>query len=201
MLCILSCKEVTSQSGGGLEHYLYLSKESLAVLVPVAHYQFSGDWYGEARYNYEEANTFSLYGGKTFAKEGKWGYSATPMVGAITGLMNGGSLGLNLDLNRQKLFLSSQSQYSFSIENHAQKYFMTWSELGYEAFSWCYSGVAVQQRKQYRKDPELETGYMIGFSFGKWVFPLYVFSPSKKEKYFVAGINYEWEKSSGKKKK
>ena len=36
---------------------------------------------------------------------------------------------------------------------------------------------------------------MIAFSFNKFTFPLYAFSPVNNKRYFVLGINWEWQRS------
>lgn len=193
ILLMLLCGNATGQAGGGLEHYYYVAGREIPAMVPIVHFNTSTDWYGEARYNYEDFNTLSLYGGKTFSKEGTWSYSATPLIGGMVGSMNGGSLGLNFDVDRGKMFLSSQSQYSFSAEDRMNKYFFTWSEMGYQALPWCYAGVALQQTSMHKQTGIWETGYMVGFSFKQWTIPLYVFSISKQERYFILGINWEWQ--------
>lgn len=192
IIILLLCAEAFSQSQGTAEHYYYITKSEMPVMVPMVHYTTSKNWYAEARYNYEDFNTLSLYGGKTFSKEGDFSMSATPLLGGMVGLMNGGSLGLNFESEYGNLFLSSQSQYSFSLEDKMNKYFFTWSEMGYQLRQWCYAGVALQQTSMYKEAGKWETGYMIGFSFKKWTIPFYVFSPSKQEKYFIVGLNWEW---------
>lgn len=187
------CLDARSQSGGGLEHYYYVSKTEIPSMVPIVHYNTSSNWYGEARYNYEDFNTLSLYGGKTFSKEGNWSYAATPLIGGMIGTMNGGSVGFNFDLDYNKMFLSSQSQYSFSLNDRMNKYFFTWSEMGYQPFQWCYAGVALQQTSMYKQAGLWETGYLVGFSFRSWTIPLYAFNISKSERYFILGINWEWQ--------
>jgi hypothetical protein len=188
----LLCHSASGQSGGGLEHYYYVTRQEVPAIVPIVHYNTSSNWYGEARYNYEDFNTLSLYGGKTFSKEGRWSWSATPLVGGMVGTMNGGSLGFNVDLDHKNVFFSSQSQYSFSLEDRLNKYFFTWSEIGYQPLPWCYAGMALQQTSAYQQTGLWETGYMIGFSFGKWTIPLYAFGVSKRDKYFILGVNWEW---------
>ncbi len=52
----------------GMEQYYYTHTGGTAAYVPMAHYNTSNNWYGEARYNYDEFETFSLYAGKKFSK-------------------------------------------------------------------------------------------------------------------------------------
>ena len=188
-----------SQASGGVEHYYFTrSAESAALMTPIAHITSANNWYGEARYNYDEVNTFSLYAGHTFSGNGNLSWQATPLIGGLMGEMTGGSLGMHFGMDFRKMFFSSQSQYSFSLENGTDRYFFSWSELGYEATKWLYAGVAVQQTNLYRVKGRLEPGCMVGFSIRNWTIPLYAFNASGEERYFVLGVNWQWE---GKKKR
>ena len=110
--------------------------------------------------------------------------------------MNGGSVGVNVDIGFENLFFSAQSQYSFSLEQRTNKYFFSWSELGYQATSWLYGGMALQQTNVYQTATKLEPGCMLGFSMKRWTVPLYIFNQAGGEPYFVMGINWTWEKQT-----
>jgi hypothetical protein len=186
---------VWPQAAAGFEQMYYMRSGENAMMAPRAHLTSSGNWYGEARYNYEELQTFSLYGGKTFSRKGDLSYSATPLIGGLLGKMNGGSVGLNMDLDFENVFFSTVSQYSFSLEDRNNKFFYSWTELGYQAMPWLYGGMAVQQTNIIRSAGRLEPGCMLGLSIRNWTVPFYVFNPAGKEMNFVLGFNWEWAKT------
>lgn len=190
---------VQAQSGGVEQYYYTRTSGSEAVMTPIAHYTSDNNWYGEARYNFDELNTLSIYAGKRFTRNGQLSWEATPMIGGLMGQMKGGSLGMNVGMDFRKLFFTSQSQYSFSIDNAGDKYFYTWSELGYSATNWLYAGLALQQTNVYREDGKMEPGCMIGLSMKNWTIPLYAFNTSDRERYFVLGVNWQWETKKKKK--
>ncbi len=192
MVCF-SFLEAKPQETGGFEQLYYIKSGDGAAVVPMAHYTTRNNWYGEARYNYDEDQTFSLYAGKTFVGKGDFAYAATPLVGGLIGKMNGGSLGMNIDLDYQHLFFSTQSQYTFSLQEKMNKYFFSWTELGYQATSWMYGGLAFQQTNGYGAEGKLEPGCMLGFSVKNWTVPLYVFSRRSGDAYFVLSVNWLWE--------
>ena len=195
VISFLSCIIInaTAQSGG-VEQYYYTRTATVdAVMTPIAHITSSKNWYGEARYNFDELNTFSLYAGKRFSKAGILSWEATPMIGALMGQMKGGSVGMNGGIELEKIFFSTQSQYTFSLENSTDKFFYTWSELGYAATSWLYAGLALQQTNVYRENVKIEPGCMIGFSIKNWTIPLYAFNNSDRERYYVLGVNWQWD--------
>jgi len=176
---------------GGFEQYLYAKNKQSLQVVPLLHYQNSKNWYAEARYNYEDTATVSLYGGKIFSKETKkLSYSMLPLAGAVLGRYKGGSLGMNINIEYKKMFFSSQSQYTFSTKDRSNNFFYSWSEVGYNISDWFYVGSAIQHTHMYNTKFELgEKGFVVGLSMGKWVFPLYVFNPSSNNQYFILGIN------------
>jgi hypothetical protein len=192
---------VRSQSKLGLEQYSFMHAGENNGWSPVAHYQTSKKWYAEARYNYEDFQTFSLYAGKTFSAENDVSYSLTPMIGGMLGRLNGGSLGLNTELSFRKFSFSSQSQYSLSTDNQRSNFFYSWSELSYQPLNWVYTGVAIQHTRFYQANTLMEPGVLLGFSFQHWLFPLYTFNPFSNSPYFVVGMSWEWKHGKGTPKK
>lgn len=164
--------------------------------MPVVHFQNESNWYAEARYNYEDAKTFSLYAGKTFSKNAKLTYDVTPMLGGSIGYFKSISAGLSIELSYQKYFFSCQSQYSYSIDNFAESFFYNWSELGVNVSPWFYTGFSVQQTRLYQTKLKLEPGIMAGFSFKNCTVPLYCFSLLSENRYFIIGLNFRWRRLS-----
>lgn len=185
-----------TQSQGGMEQYYYLFQEGDLVQVPMIHYQSSSNWYGEIRYNYEDMKTFSFYAGKVFSKESRLSYSILPILGGVMGKFNGGSVGLNISMDYDQLFFSTQSQCTFSSEDQIHNFFFSWSELGFQVKEWIYTGLAVQQTLFWQTSSMLtEPGIVVGFSFKDWTFPLYTFRPMSTDAYYVLGINWKWDQN------
>lgn len=177
---------------GSIEQYTYMAQNKTLTFVPVVRYRSTTRWYAEARYNYEETNTFSLYAGKTFSNTGKLSYSITPLLGGVIGNFKGGSIGLNLTLDYRYFFFSSQSQYTFSGESESNNFLFSWSEIGYQPLDWFYFGVSAQHTYYPEINTEsFEPGVVVGFEFGKWTFPIYCFSIGEVSRYLVLGINLD----------
>ncbi len=121
-----------SQSNGTFEQDYYLGINRSFCWVPDVGYCTTGNWYYEARINYEATHAVSIYMGKTFKKKGSVSYSVTPIAGLVMGMFNGGSVGANVALDYKKISFSSQSQYTFSIENGATNFTYSWSDLTYQ---------------------------------------------------------------------
>jgi hypothetical protein len=181
----------------GAEYYTYIQQQEPLTPVPLVYFQTSKSWYAELRYNYEELQTFSIYLGKNFSGGENFSYSFTPIAGRIMGDMNGYSIGLNTDLEYKKLFFSSQSQYSASVNDRHQNFFFAWSELGYKPLKWFYAGVALQNTHVHKTNAKCEPGLLVGLEFDRLSVPVYALSPASENRYFIIGINFIW---SGRKK-
>ena len=160
-------------------------------LVPIFNYESSNHMYVEARYNYEELNTFSVYAGRTFSGADKLSYSVTPILGGVIGKFTGSSAGVNVVVEHGKIFFSTQSQYTFSFRDPNEDFLFAWSDLVYQPWKCFYVGLSTQQTFLTKEKYFLaESGLALGFVTGKWTFPLYCFSPLGYGKYLVLGINY-----------
>ena len=181
-----------TQSENGIEQYYFRGPHNDYQVIPVVHFKNEKNWYAEARCNYEDAETFSFYLGKTFSREALLTYSFTPLLGGVTGKFNGVSTGVNMELEYNNFFFSSQSQYSFSTGDRADSFLYSWSEIGYQPLSWLYGGLSVQQTRVFETRGTLEPGILAGFSFRRFSLPLYCFSPQNNTRYFIIGFNYDW---------
>jgi hypothetical protein len=176
-----------NQSNGSFEQDYYLGVHRSFCWVPVVGCHLPNNWYFEARGNYEAVNSASLYFGKVFGKKGLISYSITPVAGLVMGMFNGGSVGANVALDYKKLSFSSQSQYTFSIENGATNFTYSWSDLTYQVKKWVSAGVSLQQTRGL-----FEKGILVRVAYKNLSIPLYVFNPATSERYFVLGLNLEW---------
>ncbi len=189
---------VTAQPHAGLEQYYYMGTYKTFTIVPVVYYQSSKNWYAEGRFNYEAINTLSLYGGKTYEKKAAFSYTASPIAGIALGRMNGGSIGINLETDYRKFYFNTQSQYTFSVQQRSNNFIYSWSDLTYQITEKFAAGISVQQTKLYQVNGAFERGFLIKPTYKSWTFPLYIFKPETDDRYFVLGINYEWQNNSAK---
>ncbi len=180
------------QEHGSFEQYYYARAGAASVIVPKISYQNRHNWFGEVRYNYEELQTISFNAGKMFSNSKTFSYSLAPYAGLVLGRLNGGSLGSKIDLGFKGLFFSSESQYTFSVNDKTENFFFMWSELGYQLTHLVYSGIALQLTHPFEIKNNWEPGVMVGFTYKSWTFPLYAFSPTNNNRNYVLGINWEW---------
>jgi len=177
-----------SQSNGTFEQDYYLGVNKSFCWVPVVGFSTTNNWYVETRVNYEATNSVSLYMGKTFKKKAVISYSITPLAGLVAGRFNGGSVGANVTVDYKKISFSSQSQYTFSVENRTTNFTYSWSDLTYQLKGWVGAGVSLQQTRG-----QFEKGILVKGVYKNLSMPLYVFNPAASNRYFVVGLNLEWD--------
>jgi len=184
----------SGQSKSGIENYKYMGNKMNYTWAPVVHNLTDRGMYTEMRYNYEELKTASLYVGKNFNSSGNIGSSFTPAAGIVVGKYTGASLALNTELSYRNVFFNSQAQYTVSADKTASNFYYNWSDLYYMSTPWLFTGVTMQQTGLYNTTMRTETGVLMGFTRGKWTVPVYLFNVLNDQKYFIVGINVEWEK-------
>src|SRR5687767_13080688 len=187
-----------SQAEMSLEQYHYMGNTQTYTYMPIMHFQNKKNWYAEARYNYEDMETFSLFLGKAFEWGNNLSGTCTPLLGGSLGRFKGISTGLNIDLEYDKFFFSTQSQYSFATDRVSTDFMYYWSEVGYQGLSWLYAGWSMQQTYDPFSGSLLEHGALIGFTFNRFTVPVYTFAPFKKDRYFIVGLNFAWDRPAPK---
>jgi hypothetical protein len=180
-----------AQGKAGIEQYSYIGAQSAGAIVPSLHLQSASNWYGELRYNYEDLQTCSLYGGRIIEGGNDLEYSITPMLGFSAGWFTGISLATNAEAEWKNFYLSSQTQHSIAIKEDCENFFFSWSELGYNVSDHFFAGLAMQYTLQ-MKQHDFEPGFLAGLNFKNFSFPFYVFSPFHSGRYFILGVNYEY---------
>jgi hypothetical protein len=186
--------DATAQSTKTVENYNILNPGKEYIWMPVVHYKGSKNFYAEARYNYEDINTASVYGGKSFTGGKKMSFSITPMAGLVFGKYKGVSAGLNSEADYGGLNFSSQLQYTINTKNKMENFFYNWVEISHSFLKKMYAGISLQQTILYKNGVTTAPGILLGFSSGNITVPLYLFNPASKQKSAVLGLIVEWQK-------
>jgi hypothetical protein len=128
----------------------------------------------EARYNYEELETVSIWIGYNISGGGEFEYFVTPMIGGVAGVANGIALGLEMTFNYKGFELYTESEYMFDTE--VENFFYNWSDLTYAPTDWLWVGISGQRTRIYRNDLEVQRGLLVGGGFKNWELSTYVFN-------------------------
>ena len=131
----------------------------------------------EARYNYENLATGSLWAGYNFS----WGksvqFAVTPMFGVVFGRLNGVAPGCEASLTYKKLEASISNEYVIAPSDSSKNFYYSWPQLTYSATDWLRVGAVAQHTKAYHTPLSIQRGFLIGFNYEKWETTVYVFNP------------------------
>jgi len=130
----------------------------------------------EARYNYENRQTGSLWVGYNFGVGQKVNLEITPIIGSMFGNTTGVAPGYEISLTYKKISLSSLGEYVFDTKNRNGDFFYSWPELAYSPFDWLRVGLVAQRTKAYQTSLDTQRGFLIGLSHKKLQFTTYVFN-------------------------
>ncbi|MEP6677151.1 MAG: hypothetical protein ABJA78_18465 [Ferruginibacter sp.] len=188
----LSLNYSFAQSKNGMENYHTVGKATDYNWAAVLHHATKKGLYAEMRYNYEDINTVSIYGGKNFKTGDAIKISVTPMLGLLFGKYKGASFATNFEMVYKKITMSAQLQYTGSKEKRDDNFFYNWSEFIWQPVEWLYGGISVQQTKLYATELKNETGIVVGFEMKKVIIPVYLFGPFTNSRNLMIGLNMEW---------
>ena len=167
--------------------YTYIVPDSQVYVQPTIMAE-RGWLHLEARYNYENLKTGSLWVGYNFSVGEKLALEFTPMVGGVMGDTDGIAPGYRLSLSYWKLELASEGEYVFDARDAAENFFYNWSELSISPVDWFRVGVVSQRTKLYQTEFDIQRGFLVGFSFWKMDLTAYVFNPDASQPTVVVGV-------------
>ena len=143
----------------------------------------------EARYNYEDLNTASIWVGYNWSVGEEVTLDFTPMVGGVFGDTRGIALGYELTLAWKKLQLYSELEYLFDSDESSESFLYTWSELTWAFTDWFRAGGVIQRTKVYDTDFDIQRGFMVGLTWKAIDFTVYVLNPDN-DPVVVVGVAY-----------
>jgi len=130
----------------------------------------------EARYNYEDHKTGSLWFGYNLSFGEKVVVDVTPMVGGVFGNTTGVAPGYLFTLSYKKISLYSEGEFVLDAKDSANNFFYNWNELTYSPTDWFRFGLASQRTRVYQTPLDVQRGFFAGFTYRRLDFSTYVFN-------------------------
>jgi hypothetical protein len=115
----------------------------------------------EARYNYENQQTGSLWIGYNLSIGHSVMLEITPMIGGVFGNTTGIAPGYEVSLSYKKLSLSSSGEYVFDTKKPSDSFFYSWPELTYSPADWFRLGLVAQRTKTYHTSLDTQRGFLV----------------------------------------
>lgn len=146
----------------------------------------------EARYNYEDRDTGSIFGGWKFEAGKTVEFEAIPMLGAVVGDTDGIAPGCTFSLTWKRLSLYSENEYVVDLSDHTQNFYYNWSELTFDAADWVSVGMATQRTRAYQTDRDLQRGLMARFAVDRFSLTAYWLNPGSNDDFAILSMGFEY---------
>lgn len=130
----------------------------------------------EARYNYEDLETFSAWVGYNFNGGKKLEYTFTPMIGGVVGLTKGIATGIEMALVYKGFELYSEAEYLFDSESTENNFFYNWTDFTYAPKDWLWFGISGQRTRLYQTNLEVQRGLLMGGALKNWELNSYLYN-------------------------
>lgn len=193
---LLTCSFTNAQEEDTLSHSgwyhnfdlsFYLFRDDFFIL-PI--YQANKDWlHLEARYNYEDMNTFSAWFGYNFTGGNTFEYTITPMAGGIAGNTFGIAPGLELTFSFFGFELYTESEYLFDLQDSEGNFFYVWTDFTYSPLDWLWFGLSGQRTRIYETDLEVERGLLLGGGYRWFGLTGYFYNPGFDEPFVIITLS------------
>lgn len=167
-----------------LQVYGYRIRDDRDYLQPT--FTADRDWlHLEARYNYENHDTGSVWAGANFSVGDKVKLEVTPMLGVVFGQTAGIAPGLKATLTWWKLELYTEYEYLIDTSHHEDSYSYSWSELLIYPWEWLAVGGVFQRTKVYETEWDSQRGFLARIFIKNFDITLAYFNPTEDPVYVL----------------
>jgi len=142
----------------------------------------------EARYNYEDRETGSVYVGWNLTFGRSLRFVVTPMLGVAFGRTNGIVPALTLSIDWSVLSFWSQGEYVLDFEGLASSFFYSWNEVGVSNGDWLRVGVVFQRTRVFHTSTEVQVGPFVSVTVWKITAAAYLFAPAQADQFVVVSL-------------
>jgi hypothetical protein len=142
----------------------------------------------EARYNYEDRETGSVWVGYNFSFGEKLSLDLTPMLGGVFGNTTGIAPGLRGSLKWWRLELYGEGEYVFNTSERDNSFFYFWSEFTLSPVDWLRAGLVAQRTRAYETELDIQRGFLVGLRYKQVEVAGHVFNPDKNQPTYVISI-------------
>jgi hypothetical protein len=149
-------------------------------------------WHLEARYNYEDRNTVSVFGGYRFETGKKFQFAATPMLGLIVGNTDAIAPGLELEASYWRLVYYSETEYVIDFSARESNFLYVWGDLTINPVSELSLGLSYQRTRLYQTEFDVQLGMLAKYRFGRWTPAIYYFNPFTDNDFLIFALSVDF---------
>jgi hypothetical protein len=171
--------------------YYYIIPEEKNTVTAIG-YADHKNWHFEARYNYEDRKTGSVFAGRRFEWGNKFVFGATPMVGFVFGNTNAFSPGIELDASYKIFDYYSETEYVIDFSGSENNFLYVWGEIGVTPFKSFRTGYSYQRTRLYQSQFDVQQGVFAEYQFWKITTGLYFFDPFSDSQFLIASLSFDF---------
>jgi hypothetical protein len=146
------------------------------------------DWlHLEARYNYEDLETGSLWMGYNFGGGETVAWELTPMLGGLFGITDAIAPAYKGSFSWRRLAFYSEGEYVFDTDS-SERFFYNWSELTLAPVEWWRIGLVTQRTRVYATERDIQRGLLVGLTHKALDSAIYVFNPDDSQPIVVFSV-------------
>jgi hypothetical protein len=146
----------------------------------------------EGRYNYEDRNTASFWGGRRFAFGSNVKFVLVPMAAVVVGNSNGLAPGFETEVIFKKLDFYSESEYLFDFKTRENNFFYMYSELALRPINAIRTGIIAQRTKLFETVHEVQRGLFGEYYFGRFRAGVFYFNPFNTDHFWIASVSVDF---------
>lgn len=151
------------------------------------------DWlHLEARYNYEDQHTTSVWGGYTFASDDGESLLVTPMLGGVFGDTDGVAAGVEVIGKWKRLDFYVEGERLFASGDDGEDFTYFWSELTWSASDWFRAGLVSQRTRAIETDVDVMRGALVVLTFDNVYLYTSLFEPGSDDETLVMSLGVEF---------
>lgn len=151
------------------------------------------DWlHLEARYNYEDRDTASVWGGYNFSSEDGESWLIVPMLGAVSGDTDGVAAGVEVTATWKRLDFYVEGERLFASGDDGEDFTYFWSELTLSASDWFRAGLVSQRTRAIETDVDVMRGALVVLTFDNVYLYTSLFEPGSDDETLVVSLGAEF---------
>lgn len=145
----------------------------------------------EARYQWEDWRTASVWAGRWFSFGDAFHVDVAPMVGGVFGNTNGLAPGLLVEAEWKRLSFYTSSEHLFDLEDETNSFTYTWMELAVD-LDHLLVGIVAQRTRTFDTELDLQRGLLLLREQGALTFGTYLFNIGWTDPTVAFTLSYEF---------
>jgi hypothetical protein len=170
-------------------YYILPNEKNTTTLIGYADHNA---FHSEVRYNYEDLQTVSVFGGYRFKAGHGITAEVTPITGLAAGKTDGVIPGLLLNLAWKKSDFYSESEYVNNFQGSKLNYSYTWPEPEITPFKNFRTGISANRTRLIHSALDFQRGIFVKYTFRKLTAGIHYFNPISSVSDVILAFDYEY---------